>query len=160
MEGNLTTLFLARHGRMCLDRLGAGVGQDGTVWRTAQNTAVKFFDRFDRFERERQVYELLSRKQILQIAGHNVPQLILFDEELRAIEMTIVVRPFILDFAGAKLPGEVPDFEQYVLDEHLENLRELFGDRWTDALHVAEMFRQITGLVLLDVHPGNIAFVE
>ena len=35
---------------------------------------------------------------------------------------------------------------------------ELFDDRWTEALHVAEMFRRTTGYILLDIHPGNIAF--
>ena len=79
---------------------------------------------------------------------------------MRAIEMTIVERPFALDFAGAKRPAEVPDFEQHVLDEHLQRVQELFGDRWADALHVAEMFRRQTGFVLLDIHPGNIAFAD
>ncbi|HVT89155.1 MAG TPA: hypothetical protein VHD56_09915 [Tepidisphaeraceae bacterium] len=141
-----------------MEKLGAGVGQDGTVWRTAQHTAVKFFDRSERFERERDVYQLLTRRQILRVASHNVPELILFDDELRVIEMTIVTRPFILDFAGAKLPHEIPDFDADVIEEHHRHLEELFGERWTDALHVAEMFRLETGYTLLDIHPGNIAF--
>jgi len=157
---DLTSAFHARHARICLDKLGAGAGQDGTVWRTVQHTAVKFFDRIDRFERERDVYQLLTQRQILQIAGHNVPELVLFDNDLKAIEMTIVVRPFILDFAGAKLPHEVPDFDADVIEEHHRHLHELFDDRWLDALHVAEMFRLETGYTLLDIHPGNIAFVD
>jgi hypothetical protein len=72
--------------------------------------------------------------------------------------MTIVERPFLLDFAGAKLPHEVPDFEPHVMEEHYEHLRELFDDRWRDALHVAEMFRVATGFHLMDIHPGNVAF--
>jgi len=34
----------------------------------------------------------------------------------------------------------------------------LRSDRLADALHVAEMFRRQTGFVLLDIHPGNVAF--
>jgi hypothetical protein len=158
MRLDLTSAFLARHARLCVEKLGAGVGQDGTVWRTAQHTAVKFFDHSDRYAWERDVYQVLTRKQILWIAGHNVPELILFDDELKAIEMTIVVRPFILDFAGAKLPHEVPDFDADVVAEHHRHLQELFDDRWADALHVAEMFRQATGYTLLNIHPGNVAF--
>jgi hypothetical protein len=79
---------------------------------------------------------------------------------LRAIEMTIVERPFVLDFAGAKKRDEVPDFERHVLDGHVERLQGLFGDRSADAAHVAETFRRATGFVLLDIHPGNIAFAE
>ena len=89
-----------------------------------------------------------------------MPVLEQWDEELRAIEMSVVVRPVLLDFAGAKRPEEVPDFEQHVLDEHLERMREMFEDRWGDALHVVEMFRQATGFVLLDIHPGNVAFAD
>lgn len=89
-----------------------------------------------------------------------MPVLQQHDERLLAIEMTIVERPFVLDFAGAKRPSEVPDFEAHVLEEHQDRIVELFGDRWSDAVHVAEMFRRATGFVLLDIHPGNIAFED
>ena len=149
-----------RHGRRLMGVLGAGRGQDGFVMRSDRLTAVKFFDRLERFEREWEVYHLLTVRWIHNVAGHEVPRLIDADEELRAIEMSIVERPFLLDFAGAKRRHEVPDFEQHVLDEHMERLTELFGNRVGDALHVAEMFRRETGFVLLDIHPGNIAFAE
>lgn len=72
--------------------------------------------------------------------------------------MSIVTRPFVLDFAGAKLSHEVPDFDAEVMEEHYRHLQDLFGDRWADALHVADAFFRATGYVLLDIHPGNIAF--
>ena len=128
--------------------------------RSDRNTAVKFFDRPDRFRRELEVYQVLSDKEIYQIAGHNVPEMYEWDEAALAIEMTIVERPFILDFAGAKYLDEVPDFEQHVIDEHVEHIQELFGEQWADALHVADMFCQATGFTLLDIHPGNIAFAD
>jgi hypothetical protein len=152
--------YEARHRCRLAGPLGPGVGQDGFVLRTGRLTAVKFFDRADRFQRELEVYQVLRAKGINEIAGHRVPQLIDVDEELRAIEISIVERPFLLDFAGAKRPEEVPDFEQHVIDEHLARLQELFEDRWADVLHVAEMFRRQTGFVLLDIHPGNIAFAS
>jgi hypothetical protein len=89
-----------------------------------------------------------------------VPFLFGEDHDLRALEISIVDRPFILDFAGAKQPHEVPDFEEHVIEEYNERLQDMFGDKWTDALHVSEMFRQATGFVLMDIHPGNIAFAE
>jgi hypothetical protein len=148
------------HGCRFLGPLGSGSGQDGRVLHSNRLTAVKFFDYVSRFERELEIYHILRDKGIGLIAGHNVPRFLADEESLLAIEMSIVERPFLLDFAGAKRPGEVPDFEQHVLDEHIERLRELFDDRWIDALHVAEMFRQVTGFVLLDLHPGNVAFVD
>lgn len=143
-----------------LGPLGPGVGQDGFVLRSDRLTAVKFLDRPERFTRELEVYQVLRGRGTRTVAGHNVPELIGFETDLRAIEMMIVERPFVLDFAGAKRPEEVPDFEPHVIDEHMEHLRELFGERLGDALHVAEMFRRETGFFLLDIHPGNIAFAE
>jgi hypothetical protein len=140
--------------------LGPGPGQDGFVMESSALTAVKFFDREERFNREAEVYSLLQDKDIRIIAGHNIPRLINVVPSLKILEMTIVQRPFILDFAGAKLPHEVPDFDEEIMAEHHDHLRELFGDRWTEALHVAEMFRLATGYVLLDIHPGNIAFAD
>ena len=140
--------------------LGSGRGQDGFVLKTDSISAVKFFDSSERFERELEVYLILREMGIRQIAGHWVPLFIRSDEELKAIEMSIVDRPFLLDFAGAKQEYEVPDFEEHVMEEHYAHLQELFGDRWTDALHVADAFRQQTGFVLLDIHPGNIAFAD
>jgi hypothetical protein len=160
MNDPRVNVYESRHGRRFTGPLGPGPGQDGFVLRTDRLTAVKFFDREERFHRELEIYQILSSKGIYEIVGHNVPVLIGSDESLLAIEMSIVERPFILDFAGAKLPGEVPDFEDHVIEEHMEHMRELFDERWTDALHVAEMFRQATGFVLLDIHPGNIAFAD
>ena len=51
------------------------------------------------------MYQVLRDKGIYRIAGHYVPELIDWDEELLAIEMTMVERPFVLDFAGAKISG-------------------------------------------------------
>ena len=152
--------YATRYQLQLLDYLGSGRGQDGFVLDTGTLTAVKFFDRIDRFDRELEVYHFLQAEGIDQIAGHNIPRFIRSDEELKAIEMSIVDRPFVLDFAGAKQEYEVPDFEDHVMEEHYAHLQELFDDRWTDALHVAEAFRQKTGFVLLDIHPGNIAFAD
>jgi hypothetical protein len=147
-------------GQSLVGCLGPGPGQDGFVMESSALTAVKFFDREERFNREAEVYSLLQDKDMRIVAGHNIPRLINVVPSLRILEMTIVARPFVLDFAGAKLPHEVPDFDEEIMAEHHDHLRELFGDRWTEALHVAEMFRLATGYMLLDIHPGNIAFAD
>jgi hypothetical protein len=152
--------FEQRYQRRLFGPLGVGVGQDGRVVRSDRNTAVKFFDSLDRFEREWEVYSVLTLRKIHFIGRHRIPRLIAADPGLQTIEMTIVERPFVLDFAGAKWSHEVPDFDEAVMEEHHEHLRQLFDDRWTDALQVAEAFRQATGFVLLDIHPGNIAFED
>jgi hypothetical protein len=87
-----------------LGMLGSGPGQDGRVVRSDRMTAVKFFDLAERFARERLVYEMLQSSQTVEIAGHAIPELIRADADLLAIEISIVERPFLLDFAGAKWP--------------------------------------------------------
>lgn len=159
MNNPLVNEYEARHHVRLLEILGSGPGQDGFVLRSDRLTAVKFFDSEHRFHREWEVYHVLRTKGISNVAGHEVPRFVNVDDKVQAIEMSIVNRPFVLDFAGAKRPEEVPDFEEHVMQEHLEHLQELFGDKWSDALHVAEMFRQARGFVLLDIHPGNIAFI-
>jgi hypothetical protein len=137
---------------------GHGPGQDGFVLRSDRMTAVKFFDQSHRFNRELEVYQILLLRKIEMIAGHTVPVLYDFDVEMLAIEMTVVDRPFILDFASARLPHEMPDFEPHVMEEHFKRIDELYGNRAADALHVAEVFRREIGYTILDIHPGNIAF--
>ncbi len=112
-----TIIFGARHSIQLIDKLGLGAGQDGVVWRSSRQTAVKFFDQLERYRRELEVYRLLKARQIVQVAGHAVPVLLVNDDELLAIELTLVQPPFVLDFAGAKLLHEVPDFPEDVIDE-------------------------------------------
>lgn len=145
---------------MVLHHLGLGPGQDGIVMQSDRRTAVKFFDQTARFHRELEVYQTLRDRGIHSVAGHNVPQLVSADGDLEALEISVVQRPFVLDFAGAKLPHEVPDFSEEIIAEHHEHLRDLFGDRWIKALHIADLFKIATGYTLLDVHPGNIAFAD
>jgi hypothetical protein len=85
-----------------------GFGIHGTVLAAEDNTkpgffAVKFHREQRPFELECRVYHRLREEQTTRILGFNVPQLLQIDEEFRAIEMTIVRPPFLLDFADARL---------------------------------------------------------
>ena len=46
-----------------------------------------------------------------------------------AIQMTIVKRPFVLDFASAHLDRR-PDFDEEIWDNWEEDIREKFENRW------------------------------
>lgn len=63
--------------------------------------------------REKQAYERLKFHGISDVLGFNVPQLRAFDDNLRVIQMTIVARPFVLDFAAAYLDRR-PEFSEEV----------------------------------------------
>ena len=127
---------------------------------TDQATAVKFFEQLGPYERERDTYLLFLRLNVREILGHAVPTLIDFDDELRALEMTMVEPPYLLDFASAYPAHAAPEFEQEIMEEWLQSKREEFGPRWPQVERVLDTLRGEYGLVLLDINAANITFVD
>src|SRR5206468_13079847 len=108
--------FASQHELQLAERLGFGIHGIGIIFVAEYNsnagkTALKVHRSAEPYLREREVYQRLRDAGVSEILGFNVPQLIRFDDELRIIEMSIVTRPFILDFAGAWLdtPPDFPD---------------------------------------------------
>jgi hypothetical protein len=109
--------YCRRNRLVRVQRLGFGV--HGSVFSaenqiTGDRTAVKAHERERFYLRERNIYLRLMEHSVTHIRGAEVPQLVDRDNELWVIEMTIVSRPFVLDFAGAYLDQE-PDFSDEVL---------------------------------------------
>jgi hypothetical protein len=150
--------FEERYGTALTHQLGFGF--DGTVMLTRERHAVKFFTRSDAYARELRAYLMIQAAGITEILGHQVPELIRHDDELQVIEMSVVQPPFLLDFAGAYLGDEAPDFPPEVWEEWRADKAEQFGDHWPNAERVIDEFRRRVGLVLLDVNPGNIKFAD
>jgi hypothetical protein len=108
--------------------------------------------------RERLAYERLKAAQVSNVLGFRVPQLIGADDDLRVIEMTIVARPFVLDFAAAHLDVR-PHFPEEIWADWEAEKREQFEARWPTVQKVLDAFEEL-GIYLLDVSPGNIAFLD
>lgn len=81
-----------------------------------------------------------------------------FDDNLRILEMTIVKRPFVLDFAAAYLDRR-PEFPPEIWAEWETEKREQFEDRWPIVRSILDSFEEI-GMYLMDVSPANIAFAD
>ena len=142
-------------------RLGFGV--HGSVFATqshvnGKQSAIKSYERETHYLRERDVYLRLRSLGVTNIRGSSVPQLLEYDDNLWLIEMTIVARPFVLDFAGAYL-DHPPDFSEDVLAEWETEKREQFGTQWQDAKRILNEL-ELIGVYMADVNPGNIAFEE
>ena len=140
-----------------------GFGIHGTVFAAQDNTkpgffAVKFHREKRPFELECHVYQRLREEQTTRILGFNVPQLLRIDEEFRAIEMTIVRSPFLLDFADARL-DDAPGFSEDVLRQWEDEKAEIFGKRWSEVTCVLAALRAFD-VYLLDINPRNISFPE
>ena len=152
-----TSVFAAR--RCVRVECTLGGGKDGVVFRTSAASAVKFHGRRESYQSELACYQRLRVRQVVDVRGHHVPQLISSDDELLAIEMTVVERPFLLDFANARL-DEAPEFPAEVMENWREEMAERFNDRWPQVRMIFAVLAGQHGIHLLDVHHGNIGFEE
>lgn len=151
--------YIRRDGRILGPALGTGVQGNVFVVKLQSSlfdTALKIHSREIEYRRERNVYLRLREYDVTLIRGCNVPYLLAHDDELLILEMTIVQRPFVLDFGGAYLDYP-PDFPDDVLAEWEREKREQYGERWPE---VQAILRELEGfdIYMIDVHPGNISF--
>ncbi len=154
-------LYASRHQLELAEPLGSG--KDGIVLAGKRkiepaNVAIKALRFAEGYLREKLTYQRLKDAEVSSLLGFRVPQLIGVDDELRVIEMTIVARPFVLDFAGAYL-DERPEFPEDVWSHWEAEKREQFEARWPVVKKVLGAFEEL-GVYLLDVSPGNIAFLD
>src|SRR5436190_829484 len=121
-------LFASRHQIEIGEPLGSG--KDGIVIAAKRkanpaDVAIKVHRFEESYQREKKAYERLKSCRISSVHGFDVPQLIAFEDDLRVIEMTIVARPFVLDFAAAYLDSR-PDFSEEIWADWEKDKREQF----------------------------------
>lgn len=116
---------------------------------------MKFHRHAAPYEREKLAYERLCELKLTSVRGFHIPQFLDYDDVSLTIEMTVVPRPFVLDFAATWL-DEPPEFPEDAWHESLEK-REQFGERWPEVQRVLAVLRSY-GLFMFDVSPTNIAF--
>lgn len=140
-----------------------GDGKDGIVFNaTSQRgepVALKVFVREEAFRRELAAYLRLRDRGVggaVRLRGHNVPVLLGHDDGALAIEMTVVDRPFVLDFASAYLDSP-PEFPPEVWEEREARWRDIFEADWPKAQQIVRALRTL-GIHQLDPSPGNIGF--
>jgi hypothetical protein len=152
-------LYAAQHQLRLAERLGFGI--HGIIFVAENNsqggkTAIKAHRSREPYQRERDVYKRLNSVGVSEILGFNVPQMIRSDDELRVIEMTVVARPFVLDFAGACLDVP-PEFPEEVWAEWEAEKKEQFEARWPKVQAVLAALEELD-IHMVDVSPSNIAF--
>jgi hypothetical protein len=130
-----------------------GWGLDGVVWRTNRDSALKIHRSQSRYRRERDVYLRLQLHSLHRLAGFHIPVLVDYDDSCLALELQIVDRSFVLDFAEASLDVPLADLDDPAwLDEKSRK----FGADWPDVKRLLDALRQY-GIFFWDVHLGNIS---
>ena len=153
--------YARKHELQLTERLGFGI--HGIIF-SAQHkshlgkSVLKAHRDEEPFLRELSIYERLMAEEVGEILGFNVPDFLGADEGLRIIEMSLVARPFVLDFAGAYL-DKPPEFSEEIWAEWEAEKRELFGARWQTVELIMAALRKFD-IYMVDVSPSNIAFVD
>lgn len=136
-----------------------GEGTDGAVWATSNNSVIKVIEREKTFETEFRCYERLMSHRVKEIDGLAVPALIECNRNLRIIEMTLVLPPYLLDFGKAYIDEPAP----YTL-EQLQEWRKQWGQFFPkgDIPRVYKVLRILKsyGIDYVDPKPWNIRFHE
>ena len=102
------------------------------------------------------MYERPRELGVIEIRGFEVPLLLDSDEALPALKMTIVMLPWVLDFAGAYLDF-APEFSDEIWADWEHKNREQFGDDWPMAQVILSELRNL-GIHMHDPSPSNIRF--
>jgi len=144
-----------------------GWGNDGIVFETDSETAIKALRHNPSYEKERDAYLRLKERGVDSIMGFSVPKLIDFDNGLLVVEMGIVSPPCVIDFAVSRLDGPVheislddmDEWEMERLMESEENEREIFEDKYPIVQDILSGLRK-HGVYLSDVNHGNIIFPQ
>jgi hypothetical protein len=93
------------------------------------------------------------------VNGFSIPTMEEHDDELLAIEMTIVSPPFLVDFASA-IFDEPPDFLEDEGHTFEDFIRQRFDDQAELVLDLYYELAARTGIYLPDMHSQNVKFAS
>jgi hypothetical protein len=134
-----------------------GAGKDGTVWQTSRLSALKIHLTEESYRIERDAYMRLAQLKIQNVAGFSIPSLLDHEDQMKALEMTIVHPPFLVDFASA-IFDEPPDF----IEDEGHTFEDFIRSRFDEAAPmVLELYYELaarTGIYLPDMHSQNVKF--
>jgi hypothetical protein len=79
---------------------------DGSVWVSDRESAIKVIRNRKNYADELESYRRLQQGGVHELCGFAVPWLIGCDDTLQVIEMSIVQKPYLLDFGKVHFDGD------------------------------------------------------
>lgn len=98
--------YAHRNGTKIISTVEFGHGMEGSVWISRRDSAIKITRNQKNYADELEAYQRLQAGGVRQLCGFAVPWLLGCDDELQAIEMEIVQKPYLLDFGKVYFDGE------------------------------------------------------
>ena len=132
-----------------------GHGNDGSVWASNRDSAIKAVYRERNYRAEVECYQRLKEAKTEKVDDFVVPRLLGFNDDLRVIEIEIVEPPYLIDFGKVSLDIP-PDYPAEILAEEEERHAELYGEHWPKIASVLAQLQHYYGIYYLDPKPGNI----
>ncbi len=131
---------------------------EGSVWVSQKDSAIKIIRNRKNYVDELEAYKRLQSAGVRQLCGFAVPWLLGSDDELQAIEMEIVQKPYLLDFGKVYFDGEqLHIYDPRDLQQDRNRSQSLYStadwSRVAMALHVLE---SQFGIYYADARPSNI----
>jgi hypothetical protein len=133
-----------------------GWGLDGVVYaHPSVANAVKIHKNPESFEKELAAYQRLYSNRVDKLGDFAVPTLMTYSRKLGVLEISIVKKPFLLDFAAATV-DKPNDFTPDAMSDWWDRVRDDFGDDFETARDVFWSLKRLHGIYYWDLKPRNL----
>jgi hypothetical protein len=134
-----------------------GHGMDGSVWVSKRDSAIKVIRNSKNYADELEAYRRLQRTDVRELCGFAVPWLIGFDDARQVIEMSIVQKPYLLDFGKVYFEGgELAVYETHELARDRAISKTRYGPEWSRVAILLYVLESRFGIYYIDPRPSNI----
>jgi hypothetical protein len=150
-------VYAQNNGCRIVRKARLGGGTDGEVWRSTRPSAIKVVIGTKNYRDELESYQRLKSANIYRLCGFAIPRLIGWDDSLKAIEMSIVEPPYLLDFGKVYFDGPPTSIydEERLKVGHAE-AKANFGSNWPAVAQLLYALQEKVGIWYVDPKPANI----
>jgi hypothetical protein len=151
--------YAYRSGTKIVSTVEFGHGMEGSVWVSRRDSAIKIIRNRKNHDDELEAYRRLQSRGVRQLCDFfAIPWLLGSDDELHAIEMEIVQKPYLLDFGKVYFDGEqlrAYDPRDLQLDRNRSKSLYSAAD-WSRVAMVLHVLESQFGIYYADARPSNI----
>jgi|tagenome__1003787_1003787.scaffolds.fasta_scaffold20744338_1 hypothetical protein len=151
-------LYANRNGTRIVSTVEFGHGLEGFVWVSQRDSAIKIIRNRKNYADELEAYRRLQAGGVRQLCGFAIPWLLGSDDELQAIEMEIVQKPYLLDFGKVYFDGaERRAYDRRDLQLDRNRSKSFYKpEDWSRVAMALHLLESRFGIYYADARPSNI----